>query len=149
MFIITCSGIFGYAIVYNRLPQALAMLLTGITQNPSLLLLMILSFLFVAGMFMEATVNTLLLTPIFLPIMRSAVVDPVHFGVLMMTMVTMGGMTPPVGVAMYTTCSLLDCPTGEYVRDSIPFVVAILIEVAILAFFPSISLFLPNLVYGG
>ena len=149
MLIITCSGIFGYAIVYNRLPQALAMLLTGITQNPSLLLLMILSFLFVAGMFMEATVNTLLLTPIFLPIMRSAGVDPVHFGVLMMTMVTMGGMTPPVGVAMYTTCSLLDCPTGEYVRDSIPFVVAILIEVAILAFFPSISLFLPNLVYGG
>jgi TRAP-type C4-dicarboxylate transport system permease large subunit len=100
-------------------------------------------------MFMEATVNTLLLTPIFLPIMKSVGVDPVHFGILMMTIITMGGMTPPVGVAMYTTCSLLDCPTGEYIRDSLPFVAAILLEVALLAMFPSIVLFLPNLVFGG
>jgi len=58
-------------------------------------------------------------------------------------------MTPPVGVAMYTTCSLLDCPTGEYIRDSLPFVAAILLEVALLAMFPSVVLFLPNLVFGG
>ncbi len=149
MLIITCSGIFGYAIVYNRMPQTIAQWLLGVTNSPGLLLFIVLSFLFVAGMFMEATVNTLLLTPIFLPIMKSVGVDPVHFGILMMTIITMGGMTPPVGVAMYTTCSLLDCPTGEYIRDSIPFVAAILLEVALLAMFPSVVLFLPNLVFGG
>lgn len=149
MLIIACSGIFGYAIVYNRMPQTIAQWLLGVTNSPGLLLFIVLSFLFVAGMFMEATVNTLLLTPIFLPIMKSVGVDPVHFGILMMTIITMGGMTPPVGVAMYTTCSLLDCPTGEYIRDSIPFVAAILLEVALLAMFPSVVLFLPNLVFGG
>ncbi len=149
MLIITCSGIFGYAIVYNRMPQTIAQWLLGVTNSPGLLLFIVLSFLFVAGMFMEATVNTLLFTPIFLPIMKSVGVDPVHFGILMMTIITMGGMTPPVGVAMYTTCSLLDCPTGEYIRDSIPFVAAILLEVALLAMFPSVVLFLPNLVFGG
>lgn len=149
MLIITCSGIFGYAIVYNRMPQTIAQWLLGVTNTPGLLLFIVLTFLFVAGMFMEATVNTLLLTPIFLPIMKSVGVDPVHFGILMMTIITMGGMTPPVGVAMYTTCSLLDCSTGEYIRDSLPFVAAILIEVALLAAFPSITLFLPNFVYGG
>ena len=149
MLIITCSGIFGYAIVYNRMPQTIAQWLLGVTNSPGLLLFIVLAFLFIAGMFMEATVNTLLLTPIFLPIMKSVGVDPVHFGILMMTIITMGGMTPPVGVAMYTTCSLLDCPTGEYIRDSLPFVAAILLEVTLLAMFPSIVLFLPNLVFGG
>ena len=55
-------------------------------------------------------------------------------------------MTPPVGVCMYTVCSLLDTPVEEYVVESIPFVLAVLVEVALLAFFPQVVLFLPNLV---
>ncbi|MBN1498910.1 MAG: TRAP transporter large permease [Spirochaetes bacterium] len=149
MLIIACSGIFGYAIITERVPQIMAASMTGLTSNPVILLGIILLFLLVVGMFMEATVNVLLLTPIFLPIVQSVGVDPVHFGILMMTLVTMGGMTPPVGVAMYTACSLLDCPTESYVKESIPFVTAIILEVIILALFPQIVLWLPNLVYGG
>ncbi len=148
MLIIACSGIFGYATVYDGLPQTLAELITGITTNPTLLLFLVLVFLFFAGMFMEATVNTLLLTPIFLPIVKSVGIDPVHFGLLMMTIVTMGGMTPPVGVAMFTACSLLDCSTDEYIRESMPFIAAIVIQVVIMALFPETVLWLPNLVFG-
>jgi len=147
MLIISCSGIFGYAIIYNRMPQVMATFITGITTNSSILLFLILGFLFIAGMFMEATVNVLLLTPIFLPIIKSVGIDPVHFGLLMMTIVTMGGMTPPVGVAMYTACSLLDCPTDEYVIESIPFILAIVIEIIILTLFPETVMWLPNLVF--
>lgn len=148
MLIISCSGIFGYVIVYDQMPQSLAELIMGITTNPTLLLFLVLGFLFLAGMFMEATVNTILLTPIFLPIMKSVGIDPVHFGLLMMTIVTMGGMTPPVGVAMYTACSLLDCPADEYIRESLPFVLAIIIQVVIMALFPELVLWLPNMVFG-
>jgi tripartite ATP-independent transporter DctM subunit len=148
MLIIACSSIFGYAVIYDRVPQGMATFVIGLSNNPHILLAIILSFLFFAGMFMEATVNTLLLTPIFLPIAKSIGVDPVHFGILMMTIVTMGGMTPPVGVTMYTVCSLLECPTEKYVYESIVFIVAILVEIAILAAFPQIVLFLPNLVFG-
>ncbi|AOY77971.1 TRAP transporter large permease [Clostridium formicaceticum] len=147
MLIIACSGIFGYVIVYNQLPQTMAQFVTGITTQPHLLLFIILTFLFVSGMFMEATVNTLLLTPIFLPIVRSVGIDPVHFGILMMTIITMGGMTPPVGVTMYTTCQLIGCPTEDYVKESIPFVAVIVVQVAILALFPQLVLWLPNLLF--
>ena len=71
-----------------------------------------------------------------------------HFGILMMTIVTLGSMTPPVGVAMYTVCSLLDCKIEDYVRESLPFVLAILLLVLTLLFFPSIVLFLPNIAFG-
>ncbi len=148
MLIIICSAIFGYAIIYDQVPQGMAQFVVGISSNPHILIFVILAFLFVAGMFMEATVNTLLLTPIFLPIAKSAGFDPVHFGILMMTIVTMGGMTPPVGVTMYTVCSLLDCPTEKYTSESIIFVAAIVIEVVILALFPQVVMFLPNLVFG-
>lgn len=145
--IIACSSIFGYVIIANQVPQQMASFITGITQNPTLLLFLILGFLFIAGMLMEATVNVLLLTPIFLPIIRSVGIDPVHFGIMMMTIVTMGGMTPPVGVTMYTVCSLMDVPVEKYVYQAIPFTLAIIVLIVILAFFPNIVLFLPNLVY--
>jgi TRAP-type transport system large permease protein len=144
LFIIACSAIFGYVITYNRFPQTMAAFISGVTSNPTLLLMVIMSFLFVAGMFMEATANTLILTPIFLPIVQSAGVDPVHFGICMMTMITMGGMTPPVGVAMYTTCQLMGAKTEDYVKESIPFIIAVVIEVVCLVAFPQISLWLPK-----
>jgi len=148
MLIIICSSIFGYVIIVNRAPQTIAMFLSHITKDPTLLLLIILGFLFIAGMFMEPTVNTLLLTPIFLPIVKAAGVDPVHFGILMMTMITMGSMTPPVGVVLYTVCSLLDCPTDEYIKESVPFVFSVIFLLLILTFIPQLVLFLPNLVFG-
>ncbi|MCX7787686.1 MAG: TRAP transporter large permease [Spirochaetes bacterium] len=148
MLIIICSSIFGYVIIVNRAPQAIALFLAKITTNPTLLLLIILGFLFIAGMFMEPTVNTLLLTPIFLPIAKAAGVDPVHFGILMMTMITMGSMTPPVGVVLYTVCSLLECPTDEYIKESIPFVLSVIFLLILLTFVPQLVLFLPNLVFG-
>ncbi len=149
MLIIICSSIFGYAIIYNQAPQRIAMFLTSITTNPILLVFIIIAFLLMAGMFMEPTVNTLLLTPIFLPIVKQVGIDPVHFGLVMMTVITMGSMTPPVGVVIYTVCSLLDCPLKEFLKESVPFLASVIILVILMVLFPQIVLFLPNLVYGG
>jgi tripartite ATP-independent transporter DctM subunit len=148
LLIIACSGIFGYAIITDQVPQKVAILITSVTTNPTLLLFIIMAFLFVAGMLMEATVNTLLLTPIFLPIIRSIGIDPVHFGIVMMTIVTLGGMTPPVGAVVYTVCSLLDVSVEKYVIQSIPFLVAIVVLIIIFALVPDIVLILPRLIYG-
>jgi TRAP-type C4-dicarboxylate transport system permease large subunit len=144
MLIILFSGMVGYAIIFEQAPQSIAQAMTALTQQPVLIVALILLFLFVAGLFIESTVLVLLLTPIFLPIVAPLGVDPVHFGILMMTIVTLGSMTPPVGVAMYTVCSLIDCPVEEYFVESIPFVVAVLILVVLLTLFPGIVLFLPN-----
>lgn len=147
MLIISFSGIFGYVIVDNQVPQFLSKEILDITTHKYFLLVIILLFLAIVGMFMEATVNVLLLTPIFLPIVQGVGVDPVHFGVLMMIIVTMGGMTPPVGVAMFTACSILDCPTKDYIKESLPFLLAIFFLLVVLVIFPDLVLFLPNMVY--
>ncbi len=148
MLIVTLSGPFSYSVTYENLPQALSTFIFGITENPQLLVIIILLFLFVMGMFLDSNVNFLLLTPIFLPMVRQVGIDPVHFGVLMATIVTMGVMTPPIGSALYTVCGILDCPVEEYTKEAMPFFFAILLEMIVLVFFPDIVLFLPNLVYG-
>lgn len=145
MLIILFSGMVGYAIIFEQAPQSIAAAMAALTSEPLLVVGLILVFLFIAGLFVESTVLVLLLTPIFLPIVTPLGVDPVHFGILMMTIVTLGSMTPPVGVAMYTVCSLLDCPIEEYVAESLPFVLAVLALVVVLALWPGLVLFLPNL----
>ncbi len=144
MLIILFSGMVGYAIIFEQAPQTIAAALTALTQQPIAVVALILGFIFIAGLFVESTVLVLLLTPIFLPIVRRLGVDDVHFGILMMTIVTLGSMTPPVGVAMYTVCSLLKCPVEEYIVESIPFIGAVLLLVAVLALWPGLVLFLPN-----
>jgi len=148
MLIILMSGMIGFAIIFMQLPQQVAgVLLEGIA-NPHLIVAIILVSLFLAGLLFESTILVLLLTPIFVPIIRSVGFDPVHFGILMMTVVTLGSMTPPVGVAMYTVCSLLNCKVEDYFRESLPFLAAIVALVAVLLFIPDIVLFLPRLAFG-
>lgn len=148
MLIIALSGIFGYGIVYDKVPQTLAAFLIGITNNPVILLFVLIVFLLIAGMFVETTVLALLLTPILLPVVTNVGIDPVHFGLIMMTVVTMGIMTPPLGVALYTVSSIMGCPPEETVKESLPFLIAVLITVLIIVLFPKLVLFIPNLIFG-
>jgi TRAP-type C4-dicarboxylate transport system permease large subunit len=98
-------------------------------------------------MLLESTVIVLLLTPILVPVITRLGIDPVHFGLVMMTCVTLGGMTPPVGVAMFTVCGMLKCPMDEYTREAVPLIGAVLVLVALLVMVPQIVLFLPNLLF--
>lgn len=147
MLIILMSGMIGFAITFMQVPQAVSnALLTGLSE-PTVVVGVILAILFVAGLFIESTVLVLILTPIFVPVISQLGFDPVHFGILMMTIVTLGGMTPPVGVAMFTVCSIMNVKIEHYVRESIPFLVAIVGLVIALLFLPDVVLFLPRLVF--
>lgn len=148
MLIILMSGMIGFAIIFLQIPQQVAGVLLEGLANPHLVVAVILLSLFLAGLLFESTILVLLLTPIFVPVIRSVGFDPVHFGILMMTVVTLGSMTPPVGVAMYTVCSLLNCKIEDYVRESLPFLAAIIALVAVLLFVPDLVLFLPRLAFG-
>lgn len=148
MLIILMSGMIGFAIIFLQIPQEIANTLLSGMSNPNAIVAVILLSLFIAGLFFESTILVLLLTPIFVPIVKSVGIDPVHFGILMMTIVTLGSMTPPVGVAMYTVCSLLDTPIEDYIKESLPFLVAIIALIALLLFLPGVVLFLPNWAFG-
>jgi tripartite ATP-independent transporter DctM subunit len=148
MLIIAMSGPFSYAITWVQLPIHMSNLIFGITENPQLLTLIMLGFLFISGMFVDSNVNFLLLTPIFLPMVTRVGMDPVHFGVLMATMVTLGVMTPPIGSALYTVCGIIKCPVEEYTKESLPFLLAVCLELAILTFLPQVVLWIPNMIFG-
>ena len=123
-------------------------MLIAMTSNKYVLLLLIIIMLTIFGMFMETTVITLIVTPILVPVITKYGIDPVHFGIIMMTIVTMGCSTPPVGVALYTCSDIMHCKIEETVYYSIPLFIAIGITVAISVLFPDLILWLPNLVYG-
>jgi tripartite ATP-independent transporter DctM subunit len=145
MFIILMSGPVGYALIFEQTPQDMAEWMLGLSQNPTVIVLLILLFLLVLGTALESTVMVLLLTPIFVPIITKLGVDPVHFGILMMSIVTLGSMTPPVGPAMFAVCTILDTPMEEYTTESLPFIAMICFIILLLTFTPSLVLWLPNL----
>ncbi len=148
MFMISMSGIFGYGIPIDKIPQKMTTFITSITSEPLIVMTIVVLFLLLFGMFMEGSVVILLLTPILLPLIKNFGFDPVFFGVLMSVVVTTGILTPPVGVAMYTVCGVLECKMQEFLKESLPFLVAVLVEVALLCIFPQLILWVPKLMYG-
>lgn len=146
--ILAFSGIFSYGVVFDQLPRTLTNALIAMTDSKYALLFLLILMLTVFGMFMETTVITLIVTPILLPVITRYGIDPVHFGIIMMTIVTMGCSTPPVGVALYTCSDIMHCKVEETTKYAIPLFIAIAGTVLVMVFFPEAVLFLPNLVYG-
>ncbi|WP_119303082.1 TRAP transporter large permease [Dongia deserti] len=149
MFLIALSAIFSYGIVLERIPELVSNTLLSLSQNLQVVMAMIALFLLVAGLFVDATVLIIMLTPIFLPLIRELGGDSVHFGIVFIVAATIGNFTPPVGAAMYTVCSILRCPIGEYTRESAPFFAAVALGTLLLIFLPGAVLFVPNLIFGG
>ena len=147
--ILAFSGIFSYGVVFDQLPATLTNILVAVTDNKYILLFLILLMLTIFGMFMETTVITLICTPILVPLIQQYGIDPVHFGIIMMTVVTMGCSTPPVGVALYTCSNIMGCSVEETTRYSMAYYVAIIVTLLVCIFLPQVVLFLPDLVYGG
>ncbi len=147
MLIIAMSGSFGYGIPFEQVPQKLTAFMLNISSNKYIIMILIVFVLTILGMFMEGSVTILLLTPIFLPLVKSLGVDPVHFGLIMCTTVTMGLNTPPVGISMYATNQILDTDMKSYIKYMWPFLIAVVLEILAMIFAPNLMLFLPNLLY--
>lgn len=147
MFLIALSAIFSYGIVIERIPEIVSGWMLGITDNLSGVMLLIVIFTLIAGFFIDATVLIIMLTPIFLPLIESLGGDPVHFGLVFIVAATIGNFTPPVGAAMYTVCSIMRCPIGEYTRESIPLMAAVSLVTLFLIFIPGAVLFVPDLLF--
>ena len=122
-------------------------LITGFSTNPHVVLMIVIGFLIIAGMFIEGSVCILLFTPILLPMVVALGVDPVHFGLIMCTTITMGLLTPPVGISMYAVCGILECPTSAYLREMFPFLLTVVLELVVLVYLPDVVLFLPRLLF--
>ena len=148
MFLIAMSGLISYGITWEMIPQLLSQYLLGLSENPLIITLIILLFLLLLGAVMDSTVIILLLTSILVPIMKELGVDLVYFGVIMVITCAIGLLTPPVGVAMYSVCSIMECSIGEFVKESWPFFLAVVLVILLCVLFPGLVTFMPNLIFG-
>jgi len=148
MFLLALSAIFGYGIVFERVPEVISNWMLGLTDSPNLVMVLIVVFILLAGTFMEGSVLIIMLTPIFLPLVAKYGIDPVHFGLVFIIAATIGNFTPPVGAAMFVVCQILKCPIGVYARESMPFLIAVSVVTILLIFVPEIVLFIPDLIFG-
>jgi len=147
MFLIALSAIFSYGIVLERVPELISSAILSVTDSFYGVLALIVLFIIACGFFIDATVLIIMLTPIFLPLVRSLGGDPVHFGVVFVVAATIGNFTPPVGAAMYAVCSILRVRIGDYTRESVPLMIAIALVALLLVFVPGVVLFLPNMLF--
>jgi tripartite ATP-independent transporter DctM subunit len=144
MLIIVMAAVLGHALTIEQAPRAITGFLAGLPGDRYITLFAVLAIVFLAGTVMEATVNVLLVTPLVLPALVQVGFDPVHMGVVMIILVSIGGNTPPVGVIMYTVCGILKCSFADFVKWSWPYVAAMVLLIAAMALVPDIVLFLPN-----
>lgn len=145
--IIIAASVFGYYMTWQMIPQQLTELLLGITSNKYLMLLLINALLLLLGMFLEGGAALIIIAPLLVPVVTKLGVDPIHFGLIAIVNIMIGGITPPFGSMMFTCCSMTDCKLEDFIRESIPFIIAMLISLLLITYIPQISLLLPNLLY--
>ena len=145
MILIACAGAFAYMLTFYRVPDRMVDLLTGITENPIAILLMINLVLLVLGMIMDMAALILICTPIFLPVAASLGMDPLQFGIMLLVNLGLGLCTPPVGSCLFVGCAVGRLPIEQAVRTIWPFYLAILAALVMITFVPAISLALPAL----
>jgi C4-dicarboxylate transporter, DctM subunit len=139
---------FGRFLSIEQVPQKIAANILSISRDPIVLMLIITAFLLFLGTFMETLSTVIILTPIFLPLLKAVGINPIHFGVIFVVTNEIGFLTPPLGVNLFVSCSLTGRTLEQISLKMIPFIVALCICLVILIYFPEVSLFLPRLLRG-
>jgi C4-dicarboxylate transporter DctM subunit len=140
MIIVAFAAMFAFALHLLRAPQQIGLLLTTITENPLLFLLLVNLFLLVVGMFMETFAAIVILGPILSPIAASYGIDPVHFGLIMIVNLAVGMVTPPVGVNLFIACGIARISMEQLMRPLAIFLGVLIINLMIITYVPGLSL---------
>ena len=142
------SACVGWILAFDMVPQRLADLVLTSVDAKWQFLLIYLVFLVLLGCVFDATAALIILVPIMLPIVDGFGIDRVHFGIFTVLTLMVGILTPPIGIALYIMMDVAKLPFEAVAKATVPFLIPIIIAVLLITFVPSISLFLPNLVYG-
>jgi len=134
---------FGWILGVEQAPQQVAALLTSVTTEPWLILLILNIALLIAGMFMETLAIMIILVPILIPLLTQLQIDLLHFGIVLLVNLVIGQITPPVGVLMFVASSVSRTHLGLIVKEIGPFVGALIAALALLTYVPALSTWLP------
>ncbi len=146
--IVAGASVFGEYLTFEQIPDKIATAVVSQISSPWVFLLSVNVMLLVVGMFMDIISATLILTPIFLPLLASFGIDTMHFGLLMTINLGIGYCTPPLGVSLYITGAIVDRNLLYVSKAVMPFIIIQILILLILTYWADLVLFLPRLVYG-
>jgi C4-dicarboxylate transporter DctM subunit len=149
MVTVAAAQLFGWITAAEGLGNAIGRWLTALTTNPYVILLIINLVLLVLGMFMEPIPIMLLTVPILFPVITKLGIDPVHFGVVVTLNLMIGCLTPPVGLNLFLASAISGVPVMRVARASTPFIVVLVVVLALITYIPQLVLWLPHLTKAG
>ncbi len=147
MIIVAMANILGWTLALDQIPQAMANFMLSLTSNKYVILMLINIMLLFVGMVMETIAAIIILVPVFLPIISTVGIDPLHFGLVVCFNLTIGLLTPPVGVALFTTSIVTKTSLQKIIKPIWVWVGAAVAVLLIITYVPGIATFLPRLLF--
>ncbi|MDN4524234.1 TRAP transporter large permease [Fictibacillus fluitans] len=138
MFVAAAAMVSAWLITVANVPTEIANMLSGVIEHPLMLLLLINLLLLAVGLVMDLTPAILIFTPVLLPVVKMAGIDPVYFGIIMVINLCIGLITPPVGTVLYVGCGISKIDILQITRGILPFLLVHVIVLLLLILFPSI-----------
>jgi tripartite ATP-independent transporter DctM subunit len=148
LFIIAAAGFFGWFTIHQKIPDQIIFNLTSMSATPTGIITMVILVVLLLGLFLEGNAIFIITIPIFAPIAQKFGIDLINFGVVMTLLIMLGNLTPPLGMCLFAVSSFSKVSLPELSREIWPYLVGIFVVTIIIAYIPSISTFLPNLVMG-
>ena len=143
MIIIGCSGAFGWVLANWKIPQAISTAVLSVSSNKYIILFLISMIILIAGVFMETSSAIILLTPVFLPLIRSLGISTLHFGILFVVGIAIGMITPPVAINLYVATGITGQPIEKISKAVVPYLLGL---VAVFLFIVYGPLFIPGFI---
>ena len=147
LLIVAGASIFAWILTSNRVTENFVNMVTSLTDNPILVLLILNVILFIVGFFMETIAAITILVPVMLPVATQVGIDPVHFGVIIVLNLMIGLLTPPVGMVLYVLSRVSGVPFERCTKATLPFLIPLVLVLLLITFIPQFSMWLPNLIY--
>jgi tripartite ATP-independent transporter DctM subunit len=145
MLLIGASSAMSWLLTTENVPQTVSAVLSVLANNPLLLFLAINLLLLLVGTFMDMTPAVLIFTPILLPVVTAVGMDPLHFGIMMITNLCIGLCTPPVGTCLFVGCGVGKTTLARVTPSLIPFFIAMFVALMLITYVPWFSTALPNM----
>lgn len=143
--LLAMANLFGWVITFEQIPQAIIAWMGSITDSPYVFLLFVNLFLLLLGIVMDEMAAMVILLPIFMPLVHSFGIDPIHFGVIICINTVIGLLTPPVGAGLFIASSVAQVKLENLIKQIWPFVAVAIVVLLVLTYWPKFVLFIPEL----
>lgn len=146
--IMVSANVFGQYMTWINLPKIVATSVLGLTNNKYVFLMLCNVVLLIMGMFLEGGAAMMIITPLLLPVALKLGVNVYHFGLVTICNIMIGGLTPPFGSMMFTTCGITGCKISDFIKEVWPFILSLFLVLLLITFCPILVTIVPDLIYG-